>query len=228
MIRVATIALLAVLVTPATAAAQLSLGAQVAVGGATITAPNDEPGEPTLLFGTSLTGPSFGGALDLDYRAIPFLSVGAELGVFRSSMEGFAENGATTRTLTLKSTSLEILVRARVEAPLTIVRPFIGVALGGRFGVSAAAVDERTGFSSDEPAPAIATANSFVVAGDLGVIFHAGPVEIPLFFRGARNASYGTTTQDRLEGYQSLSEPGSFVVDANWTYGFRLGARYVF
>lgn len=204
------------------------MGAQLGAGGATITAPNDEVGEPTLLLGTAFTGPSFGGALDIDYRAMPFLSVGAEFGVMRSSSEGFAESGEATRSLTFKSTSLEILARARAEAPLTVVRPFVGLAFGGRFGLSAAAIEERTNFESDEPAPAIATGNAFLIAGDLGVVIKAGPLEIPLFFRGTHNASYGTTTKDRLEGFESLSEPGAFVVDANWTYGFRVGARYGF
>ena len=206
----------------------MAVGLNVGVGGATITAPTDELGEPTLLFGSSLTGPAYSVAAELNVLALPFLSVGVELGILHASVRGFAETPVLTRTLTLRFTSAELMARARIEAPLGPVRPFVGFGVGGRFGLSARATEEREGFDSDELAPSLATHSGVLVAGDLGVIIRLGSIDLPLHFRGTRNLSYGTTTRERLVDYESIAEPGDLQVDANWSYGFRVGARYRF
>jgi hypothetical protein len=218
----------ATLIVAAPSHAEFALGLDIGLGGATITAPSDDVGDPTLLFGSSLTGPAFMIAGELDFLALPFLSAGVEVGVQRASVSGFAETASSSRTLTLRFTSLETVLRARLEAPLTVVRPFLGFGVGGRFGLSASATEERVGFASDEPAPSLATHSGLLLLGDLGIVIRAGTIDVPIHFRGARNVSYGTTTRDRLSDYESTAEPGDFEVDANWSYGFRVGARFRF
>ena len=206
----------------------MAVGLNVGVGGATIVAPNDSAGDPTLLFGSSFTGPSYSVATELDLLALPFLSVGAEVGVRHARMRGFAETASQSRTLTLRFTSAELMARARIEAPIPIIRPFVGLGIGGRLGLSASAIEEREGFVSSDTAPSLATHSGLLLAGDLGVVIQAGAIDVPFHFRGTRNVSYGNSTTDRLSGFESVDDPGDLQVDANWTYEFRVGARYRF
>lgn len=222
------IALSTALVASAPAQAELAVGLDLGGGGATITGTDDPVGSPTLLYGSSFTGPALSLAAGVDWDAPPIVDLGAELGILHGRMDGFAETEAFTRTLALRFTSIQALVRMRVEAPLPVVRPFVGLGFGGRFGVSARATEEREGFESAEPAPRIATHNGLIVAGDLGVMIRTGTFDVPVYFRAERNLSYGTTTRDRLDGYRSITAPGRLLVDANWTYGLRVGMHYRF
>lgn len=213
---------------PSGARAEVGVGLEFGGGGATITGANDGVGQPTLLYGTSLTGPALAFAAGVDWDAPPIVDLGAELGLVHARMQGFAETDAHRRTLDLRFTSLQALIRMRVEAPLPLVRPFAGVGFGGRFGVGATATEERRGFESDEPALEIATHSGWIVAGDLGAVVRTPRLDIPISFRAERSLSYGTTTRDRLVGYRSVSDPGRLLVDANWTYGLRAGVHYRF
>lgn len=222
------IALACALLVPGAARAETTVGVEIGGGGATITAPNDAPGEPTLLYGTSFTGPALRAAAAVDVGLPGPLSAGAELGVGRYAMNGFAEIGDSRRDLELRLTALEANLRLRAAARLGVVAPYAGLVLGGRFGLAASATDVRTGFEGTGGAPAIRTTNALVLGVDGGVALSVGPVQVPIGVRVTRNLGYGTTTRDRFDGYRSLAEPGELVVEANWTYLLQAGVAWRF
>lgn len=204
------------------------IGAQIAAGGATLTAPDDASGEPTLLYGTAFTGPAFRFAATFDYDLVGPLSLGAELALGRSKMRGYAEVEESRRDLSFRLTSCEGLLRLRGQSRSGPVRPYGLVGLGFRASISASAVDEREGFDTDEGAPAIATRTGGLFAMEAGVILRVGPVDVPVGVRAARSLGYAGNTRGRLDGYQSLADPGSFRVDASWSYGVTVGVAYRF
>lgn len=203
--------------------AETTVGVEFDGGGATMTAPDDDAGEPTLLHGSAFTGPAFRVAAAADTSVVGPLSLGASVGFGRYAMNGHAERDGLRRELALRLSALEVLVRARLGKRDGTVRPFGGIGFGGRFGLAASSTETRVGFTSAEPAPAVTTGNAALLALEGGVVVVAGRIRIPVAAVATRNLTYGTTTRDRLDGYRNVVLPGSLVVDANWTYGLRVG-----
>ncbi len=205
-----------------------AIGLQFGVGGATITSPNDEVGDPTLLAGSAFTGPMFRGALTYMRSITSTFAFGAELGLGRYSTSGFAEIGERRREIEFHATSLDVLVNARVRGSAGTVRPMGSLLLGGRFGVAASATERRTGFTTTDPAVAIETHGGFLLGLEGGVAIRTGSVEIPIAFRALNNLTYGRSTEDRLDGYRNVARPGNFQVESNWTYGLNIGVALTF
>lgn len=205
-----------------------AVGLSLLVGGATITSPNDDTGDITLLYGSAFTGPAFRGALTYSRQLTPSLALGGEVGFGAYRMQGHAERGSYRRELDFRLSSIDVLLAPGLRRAGGKVGGIATLLVGGRFGVSASATERRTGFSSDEGAPAIRTGSGFLLGGELGAFFRFGRWEVPVTFRALRNVTYRNTTEKRLDGYVNPALPGDFTVEASWTYGLTLGAAYRF
>lgn len=213
---------------PAAEDGRWTLGGEVSVLGATICAPRDDPGEPTLLAGSAFTGPGVRVGIASDAHVTGLLRLGATFGFAHLRMNGHAERNGMRRDLALGLSALDVGVRARLAGRSGAVRPFGGLGVSGRFGLQATATETRVGFTADEPAPDVKPSAALLLTSELGFSVVRGRFELPIALDVSWNATHGRTTRDRLDGYVNLNLPGTLRVDATWTYGLRVGAAYRF
>ena len=203
-------------------------GFEVGLGGATITAPNDEIGDPSLLHGSAFTGPLMRIGVTYERALHPLVRGGVELGLGSYAMKGFAERDTQRRELNLGMSAADVMLRARVEAPRGWAHPCVGVAAGGRWGLRARISEQSRGPVDDESLPPISTGNGVLVALDLGVILDRDRLRIPLMLRAARNLTYGSSTRSRFRDYQDTANPGELIIEANWSYAVSAGVTLPF
>lgn len=204
-----------------------TVGGRLGFGHAVTSRPEDDPGKPTLLYGSGFTGPGwrFGGTAAWQAHSFVRLRAGLEIARYRTS--GYARAGEARRELVFGLTALELPIGVEGGYRVGVVEPFVGLGFGPRIGLSARVDDERDGFETDEPAPAIRVGTSVVGYLTLGARVDAGPVVVPLAMRMTSNLSYPNNTWERLEGWQSIEQPGDYLVDNDFTFFFTIGVDAV-
>lgn len=204
-----------------------TVGARIGFGHVVTSRPEDEPGRPTLLYGSGYTGPGwrFGGTAAWQAHDFVRLRAGLELARYRTA--GYATAGDARRELVFGMTALELPIGVEGGYRIGVVEPFVGLGLGPRIGVSARVDDERDGFETDEAAPSIRVGTSLVGYLAVGARVDAGPVVVPLAMRMTSNLSYPNNTWERLDGWDSIERPGDYLVDNDFTFFFTIGVDAV-
>lgn len=208
------------------------LGLRAHLGSSITGRPEDQPGDPTLLYATGFTGTAWGlGATGAYEFAIP-LRIRAELALGRFDVDGYAVANNQRRDLALGWTAIEAIVGLEPVWRLGENWEVNAMAFTGlRSGVQASAVETRTGFRSGDGAPSIQTNAAWLVGLQAGAAWciatASGTLRLPLAVRWTYNASYPATTRERLNGFASVESPGRYAVDNDFTIvvqtGFDLG-----
>jgi hypothetical protein len=207
-----------------TAADGPTVGLRLHVGGSLTGRADDRPGDITLLLGTGFTGTSWGAEVVGRWPLHRILTARAGVGLLAASGRGWVETDDTRRELTLSFVALELPLLLEVSHPALPQLELWGAAgLAPRVGVHATATELRTGFREDTNAPAIATNTSLLFLAEAGVATTFGSVRVPLGLRLAWNATYPSTTRQRLPEFATIDAPGPYRVDNDWTVLVTIG-----
>jgi hypothetical protein len=203
---------------PAGLSENLSFGIAAGVGAAVTGRPDDTIDAPTLLNSSGYSGLALRFQGHANYRLSQTLRLRAALAFARYRMTGFAETSNTRRELSLDLNAIEFLPSFEFNRDLGPVILIAGVDAGVRFGLSATATEERTGFSSDTPAPAVSTAVNLLAGAHAGVAIDLGALQIPITGVALWNVTYPDTTLERLRDFQSTESPGAYTVDNDFVF----------
>lgn len=206
---------------------QWSAGAQTLLGGSLYGAPdNPPPGYEGLGFVEEAGGFSWGIGAYGEFRPIRYFGLSLGLGYDRIRLQrDVTYNNVvdTTESVTASNLRLGLLAKGIVPGPFG--RAWLG--LGPEFLVplSADADIEVTGGQQFAPANlsdliSAKTASSTLLTFGLGLVFDAGPVEIPFDLRASRNLSEDSDWADRVNANPTTLE---YEVTARASWDFRLG-----
>jgi hypothetical protein len=207
--------------------AQFSAGAQGLLGGSLYSAPdNPPPNYDGLGFVGEAGGFSWGAGAYGEFRPIRFLGLSLGLGYDRIRLQrNVTYNNVleTTESVTASNLRLGFLVKGILPGPFG--RAWLG--LGPEFLVplgADAALDVTSGGQFAPPGLndviSARTGGSTLLSFALGLVFDAGPVEIPLELRASRNLSQESAWADRV-----ALDPTTlaYEVTARSDWDFRLG-----
>ena len=211
---------------PAGLTENLSFGVAAGLGAAVTGRPDDAVDAPTLLNGSGYSGLAARFQGHANYRLSQTLRLRAALAFARYRMAGFAETSNTRRELTLDLNAIEFLPSFEFNRDLGPVILIAGVDAGVRFGLSATATEERTGFSSDTPAPAVRTAVNVLAGAHAGFAIDLGALQIPITGVALWNVTYPNTTLERLRDFQNTESPGAYTVDNDFVFIALIGVDW--
>ncbi|MBU6159881.1 MAG: hypothetical protein KGO50_02060 [Myxococcales bacterium] len=197
---------------------RFSFGAAAGVGAVATGRPDDAPDAPTLLNGSGYSGLALRLQGHAQFKLSQTLRLRAALAFARYRMSGFAETGSTRRELAFDLNAVELLPSFEFQRDLGPVILIAGVDAGVRFGLSANATEQRTGFASETPAPAVRTAINLLAGAHAGVAIDLGAIQIPITGVALWNVTYPDTTLERLPDFQSTESPGAYTVDNDFVF----------
>ena len=203
---------------PATFADRLSFGVAAGLGAVATGRPEDANDAPTLLNGSGYSGLALRVQGHAQFRLSPTIRLRTALAFARYRMSGFAETDTTRRELAFDLNAIELLPSFEFHRDLGPVSLIAGVDAGVRFGLSASATEQRTGFTSDTPATAVRTAINLLAGAHAGVAIDLGAVQIPITGVALWNITYPDTTLERLRDFQSTESPGAYTVDNDFVF----------
>jgi len=205
---------------------EIGISARVGVGGVITGRPADNPGEPTLLYGSGFSGLGFRIAGGVSLEVVSDLKLRAELGVGRSTQQGFARAENEELELRLGLTTLELPFGVEYGFDLGPLDLFAQAGVGPRFGVAARATEERIGFSAGTPPIEVRLGTSWLVHFEAGGAVELGDVRVPFGVRWAYNLSYPNTTRERFDPYNGLDDPGAYLVENDFVILFTTGVDF--
>ncbi len=201
------------------------MGGLVGGGYSQMTRPDDQPGDVTFLYGTSFSGGGviLGGTFSAEI-ALPF-AVTVDLLYGFASTTGFANAGNFRREIRLTSHTLRLAALAGLDFEFPGIGFEAGVGPELHFTVASSADEELLGFTTDDAAMRTTDEVWLYLVGQMGIVFDAGPVNVPLLLRAGWNPGYPDTTRDRWDGLSSATEPGALRVGSDWYLSGLVGVR---
>lgn len=213
-----------------------TLGFRAGGGYNTLSTPSDPAGAPTLIDGSTFTGPGLQVGAQaglLITRPTPRVNVGIDAGILYGFMRGvgYAENADRTQrqTVTLTAHTLRmpllLAVRTQGDGPIGL-----RMGVGPEFLIGMASAATVSFEQIDAPAPALFTTPTRHVGllGLLGLHYHAERFDIPLELRFTWDPQVGTSTVERFDDYQSPDSPGKYQVAFNLHIHLTTGVEWRF
>ncbi len=197
-----------------------------------LTAPTDPAGEPTFMWGSAFTG--FGtllgatASMDLSEVGSYQLRLTGDLlyGYHRGA--GFAEHDEQGGRIDVQFTThvVRLPVLARIGASPGSSGPTVGAGLEPIFGVMSSAEVTTTGV--EEQIQPVETTPSTGMATVLAVGYEVrlDDMTIPLDARVSWNPFVGSSTEERMEDFQSLQNPGQYKMAFDWQFMFTGAVRW--
>lgn len=204
---------------PATAeSGSFEVGARFGGGLTQLSQPTDPAGEPTVLFGTAFTGPSFmiGGfaSRTLTTTGLGQIFANADLLLAHSRGTGWAESRTTAarREATIHDTSLRVPVLLGLSIPGDSASFSLAVGPELLLGIASGSSVKQEGLEGlPEPLPT-KPATHLGIAADLGLTLKTAKFDLPVDARFTWDPMVKKSTRDRFDGYVSVQEPGKYTV----------------
>lgn len=215
------------------------IGARVGANINVLSAPTDPVGEPTLLYGSSLSGLGFLVGPTVHYRISDLnpsymanapttwgFTVGALYG--HHSGMGFARNetNGQEQALTLASHMLHVPVLFELEHKLGELGARVGLGPELLWTIASSADVEYTNINTQ--APNIKTANTLHIGATAtaGVVFDLGEYRMPVMLRATWDPQVPGNTRERFGGDVDEQNPGDLQVAFDWQYALVFGLDF--
>lgn len=195
---------------------------------ASLRAPADPPGGPTLLSGTSFAGVGLGVGASYEVNGLwSWLSLESGLFYARNTMTGFEASGDQLREALLQLDTLRVPLWMKVKvAPVSALRLVFGVGPEVVFGLASGSSVRERNIPLDE-AQVIRTEspNTVHLTGLLGVELDGGAVSFPLMVHLSYNPLVGDSTAERFAG-NSGDALGTLRLQVEFELLVTLGVSY--
>lgn len=219
---------------PAQGASRFSVGARVGANFNMLSPPEDPAGEPTLLYGSSITGLGFMAGVSAAYQvsslanATSVWSVRAGALYGRHSGIGYARNEGNNQqqALTLTSHVLHVPVLVEFERRLAGVDLRVGLGPELLWTLASAATVEYTNI--DTPPPSLETSDPFHIGltATAGAVFDVGAQRMPVMVRATWDPQVPGNTRERLLGYVDDQDFGALQAAFDWQFALVVGLDF--